>query len=77
MTEYIKRDIESTILDVSNSYAVIIITGPRQVGKTTTLRKLKESNRTEVTLDDAEARRMAKADPELFLSFSIWQCNVS
>ena len=65
---YIKRDIESTILEVSESYSAIIITGPRQVGKTTTLRKLAESNRTEVSLDDAEARRMAKTDPELFLS---------
>ena len=66
--EYIKRDIESTILDVSKSYAAIIITGPRQVGKTTTLRHLIENGRTEVALDDEEARRMAKNDPELFLS---------
>ena len=65
---YIKRDMESTILDVSKSYAALIITGPRQVGKTTTLRRLAESSRTEVTLDDAEARRMAKNDPEMFLS---------
>ena len=66
--DYIKRDIESTILDVSKSYASVIITGPRQVGKTTTLRQLAESNRTEVSLDDEEARRLAKNDPEMFLS---------
>jgi predicted AAA+ superfamily ATPase len=66
--EYIKRDIELTIMDVSKSYAAIIVTGPRQVGKTTTLRHLAESGRTEVTLDDSEARRMAKTDPALFLS---------
>jgi len=65
--EYIRRDIESTILEVSKSYAAIIITGPRQVGKTTTLRQL-SNRRTEVTLDDEEARRLAKNDPELFLS---------
>jgi predicted AAA+ superfamily ATPase len=68
MMDYIKRDIESTILEVSKSYAAVIITGPRQVGKTTTLRRLSKSGRTELTLDDAEARRMAKTDPELFLS---------
>ena len=66
--DYMKRDIESTILDVSKSYAALILTGPRQVGKSTTLRHLSESDRTEVSLDDAEARRMAKTDPELFLS---------
>ena len=67
MMEYIKRDIESTILEVSKSYAAVIITGPRQVGKTTTLRQLSDM-RAEVTLDDEEARRLAKHDPELFLS---------
>ena len=65
--DYIKRDIESTILEVSKSYASIIITGPRQVGKSTTLRRISENNRTEVTMDDLEARRLAKTDPELFL----------
>ena len=66
--EYIKRDIEETILEVSKSYGSLIITGPRQVGKSTTLRRISESNRTEVTMDDLEARRLAKTDPELFLS---------
>lgn len=65
---YIKRDIEATILEVSNSYQAIIITGPRQTGKTTTLQRLAESGRTYVTLDDIEARRVAQTDPELFLS---------
>ena len=66
--EYIKRDIEAAILEASKSYASLIVTGPRQVGKTTTLRRLAGSGRTEITLDDAEARRLAKTDPELFLS---------
>jgi predicted AAA+ superfamily ATPase len=65
---YITRDIESTILEVAKSYAALILTGPRQVGKTTTLRRLARSNRVQVSLDDLEARRMAKTDPELFLS---------
>jgi predicted AAA+ superfamily ATPase len=65
---YLKRDIESTILDVSQNYAAVMVTGPRQVGKTTTLRQLADANRTQVTLDDEEARRLAKTDPEMFLS---------
>ena len=66
--KYITRDIESTILEVTKSYSAIILTGPRQVGKSTTLRNLSTSDRREVSLDDLEARRMAKNDPELFLS---------
>ena len=66
--EYIKRDIEKIILETSLSYSAILATGPRQVGKTTTLRHLMDDNRNYVTLDDLEARRMAKTDPELFLS---------
>ena len=65
---YLPRSIESTILDISQYYAAIIVTGPRQVGKTTTLQKLADYKRGYVTLDDIEARRMAQSDPELFLS---------
>jgi len=36
--DYIKRDIERVILDVSGFYSVVLVTGPRQVGKTTPLR---------------------------------------
>ncbi|MCL1789931.1 MAG: ATP-binding protein [Peptococcaceae bacterium] len=67
---YIKRDIEATILEVSESYASMILTGPRQVGKTTTLRHLAGEERAHVTLDDLEARRLAQNDPELFLSLN-------
>ncbi|MDR2620270.1 MAG: AAA family ATPase, partial [Propionibacteriaceae bacterium] len=65
---YIKRDIESVILDVSKNYAAVMVSGPRQVGKTTTLRQLADPDRTLITLDDLEARRLAKTDPEMFLS---------
>ena len=64
---YIKRDIEDKILAVSKEYACLLITGPRQVGKTTVLRRLAEENREYVTLDDLEERRLAKTDPALFL----------
>jgi predicted AAA+ superfamily ATPase len=44
-----------------------MVTGPRQVGKTTMLEKLREPNRSYVTLDSPINREMAKSDPELFL----------
>ena len=64
---YIKRDLESKILSLSKEYSAILITGPRQVGKTTVLRQLMQENRTYVTLDDLEDRAMAQKDPALFL----------
>ncbi|MCD8327020.1 MAG: ATP-binding protein [Lachnospiraceae bacterium] len=64
---YIKRDIENKILSLSQEYACLLITGPRQVGKTTVLRQLMSAERSYVTLDDMEERRLAKQDPALFL----------
>ncbi len=64
---YIKRDLEPKILSLSEEYSAILITGPRQVGKTTVLRQLMQENRTYVTLDDLEDRAMAQKDPALFL----------
>jgi predicted AAA+ superfamily ATPase len=64
---YIKRDMESKILSLSQEYACILITGPRQVGKTTVLRQLMSVDRNYVTLDDMEERKLAKTDPALFL----------
>ena len=68
--DYIKRNIEELINEVSQSYAALILTGPRQVGKTTTLQMLAGQERKYVTLDDLEDRRMARSDPELFLSLN-------
>lgn len=64
---YIKRDLESEILTLSEEYSGIIITGPRQVGKTTVLKQLMDKDREYVTLDDMEERNLAKTDPALFL----------
>lgn len=64
---YIKRDIESKLLAVSKEYSCLLVTGPRQVGKTTVLQRLAEEGRDYVTLDDLEERRLAKTDPALFL----------
>ena len=68
--EYIKRDIEPLVLDVAKSYSAVIITGPRQVGKTTTLRRLLGEGRRFVSLDNKENKRLAQTDPELFLSLN-------
>ena len=65
---YIKRDMEDTFLNVSQQFKVVLITGPRQVGKTTMLTKLMENtDRKYVTLDDLTARNLAKTDPGTFI----------
>ena len=64
---YIKRAIEDTVVRISTMFPVLLITGPRQVGKTTLLKKLSSSNRKYVTLDDPDVRYLAKHDPALFM----------
>lgn len=64
---YIKRAIEETVMKVSKMFPVLLVTGPRQVGKTTLLQKLAENERRYVTLDDPDVRYLAKRDPALFL----------
>lgn len=63
---YIKRDMEKLIKELNKEYSCILITGPRQVGKTTMLEHI-DSNRNVVTLDDLQERNLAKSDPEMFL----------
>lgn len=65
---YIKRDIEDKIITLSKEYSCILITGPRQVGKTTVLHQLMDEDREYVTLDDMEERSLAKRDPAMFLT---------
>ena len=65
---YIKRNLENVIRQVTKEYPVVLVTGPRQVGKTTMLQKLMEgTSRGYVSLDDLNERAIAKSDPELFL----------
>lgn len=65
---YINRNLEKVVAEVTKEYPVVLVTGPRQVGKTTMLLKMMEgTNRRYVTLDDLNERNLAKTDPELFL----------
>ena len=64
---YINRALEATVARISDTFPVLLMTGPRQVGKTTMLRRLSKENRTYVTLDDPDVRFLAKKDPGLFM----------
>ena len=63
----IKRELESKFIALSNSRKVILITGARQVGKSTFVKAIKEEDRTYITLDDLSLRELAQNDPKLFL----------
>lgn len=64
---YIKREIEKTIKKMLNEFPVIVISGARQVGKSTMLQMIKEDNMNYVSLDDLDARNLALSDPKYFL----------
>ncbi len=61
------REAETIIKSINKTFKVLMVTGPRQVGKTTLLKKLKPDNMDYVTLDDEVLRKQAKEDPKLFL----------
>ena len=65
------RTLAKTVLAVSDSFPVLMLTGPRQVGKTTLLEICAKADcaapRGYVTLDDMDARTLARHDPALFL----------
>lgn len=63
---YIKRDMENLITNLTKEYSCVLITGPRQVGKSTMLDHI-DSKRNKVTLDDLQERNLARTDPEMFL----------
>lgn len=62
-----QRTLASIIKEVNDNFPVLLVTGPRQVGKTTLLEMCAEGNRNYVTLDNLEARTLAQNDPGLFV----------
>lgn len=64
---YIKRSIEQMITKLSEEFPVIVITGARQVGKSTMLRMIKDEGMNYVSLDDMDVRNLALSDPKYFL----------
>ncbi|MCD8077082.1 MAG: ATP-binding protein [Lachnospiraceae bacterium] len=64
---YYERIIEPTIKKINETFPVLIVTGPRQIGKTTLLTKMAEKERKIVSLDHPTIRAFAKSDPELFV----------
>ena len=70
MNKYKTRTIEKALNSLIGNCPVIMVTGPRQVGKTTLLNHLvatSEEKINYVSLDNLLIRSQAVEDPELFL----------
>ena len=70
MEKYRARTIEKSLNELVDNCPVIMITGPRQVGKTTLLNHLVDTSGKKinyVSLDNLIIRSQAIEDPELFL----------
>ena len=70
MNNYKTRTIEKSLNSFIGAFPVIMITGPRQVGKTTLLNHLTVTSKEKInyiSLDNILVRSQAIEDPELFL----------
>ncbi|VAW15551.1 hypothetical protein MNBD_BACTEROID05-257 [hydrothermal vent metagenome] len=64
---YTKRTLESILKESSAQFPALIVTGPRQSGKTTLLKHLFGNTHNYVSLDNPDIRLIAINEPELFL----------
>lgn len=63
----IKRQAEAVLLNLAKGYPILVITGPRQAGKTT-LAKSSFPDKRYVSLEDLDEREYANQDPRGFLA---------
>ncbi len=66
---YFPRTLERIIQDAVTTFPALVVTGPRQSGKTTLLRRLFAHTHTFIPLEDLDVRRRAAEDPRGFLDF--------
>jgi uncharacterized protein len=64
---YKRRTLETFLKKASQQFPVLLVTGPRQVGKTTILQHLSDKDRHYVSLDDPGIALLARQEPALFL----------
>ena len=64
---YIHRSLERKFMKMDSAFKVLMVTGARQVGKSTMLKHLaQDTGRAYVSMDDGDIRDLAERDPRLF-----------
>lgn len=63
---YVNREMEKTLKAAAKQFPSIIVTGPRQSGKTTLITHLFSKTHKYVSMDKPDTRLMAASDPDLF-----------
>lgn len=64
------RTLESSILKAVKTFPAVVLTGPRQSGKTTLLKMLFKKKYRFVSLEDPDTKMRAKTDPRSFLEIN-------
>ena len=64
---YIPRNAESRLQHFASGYPVVVVTGPRQSGKSTLVKHAFPDHRY-VSLEDLDQREFAETDPRGFLN---------
>lgn len=64
---YVDRKARSVVETALADTRVVLISGPRQAGKTTLARQFSDANRPYITLDDAGTLNAARSDPTGFI----------
>lgn len=64
---YVRREMELVLKETVKQFPALIVTGPRQSGKTTLLKHLFARSHRYVSMDNPDLRLMAKDEPGLFL----------
>ena len=68
--DFINRHAEKTLKRFASSFPAVLVTGARQTGKTTLLKKITEEKSVpSTTFDDISEEEFAKTDPIAFLEF--------
>jgi hypothetical protein len=68
MQNYIPRTLESSLQKAAKEFSALLVTGPRQSGKTTLLQHSFSASHRFVALDEPDLRALANDDPRLFLT---------